>query len=83
MYSRRLQDMSYCYVEDVFKASSRYVLKRLPEVLVTNKMFTRNESISVSIKSIFVSSKSLPSKPISEKSKANSRQIQDTLLRPQ
>ena len=50
---------------------------------MTNKMFTRNESISVSIKSIFASSKSLPSKPISEKYKANSRQIQDTLLRPQ
>ena len=84
---RCTQDVFKTCLIVTLKTSSRHLQdmcwKCLPEVLVTNKMFTRNESISVSIKSIFVSSKSLPSKPISEKSKANSRQIQDTLLRPQ
>ena len=43
----------------VFKTSSRYVFRSSSDVLETNKMFTGNESISVSNKSKSVFEKSL------------------------
>ena len=48
---------------------------RLPDVLETKKMFTGKESISVSNKYKYASDKSLSNKLISDKSKANSREI--------
>ena len=51
---------------------------RVPEVLETNKMFTGKGSISLLNKYKSVSGKSL-----FNKTKANSRQIQDALIRTQ
>ena len=70
----RLQDISS---RDLWDMS----WSRLPDVLENINMFTGTESISVSNKSKSVSDKFLTNKPISDKSKANPRQIQDTLIR--
>ena len=77
-FSRRLRDVSKTCLQDVLKTCIQDILTssgRLPDVLETKKMFTGKESISVSNKCKYASDKSLSNKLISDKSKANSREI--------
>ena len=68
------------------KASSRIVFNTSwshpPDVLEINKIFTGKESISVSIKSKYLSDKFLSNKPIWQ-SKSKPRQIQLVLIKTQ
>ena len=63
---RRLEDISWRRPQDVFEAK---------------KIFTGKEYISVSNKPYSASDKSIFSKPISHKSLAKSRQIQEALIK--
>ena len=76
-----------CYAEDIFKMLSRRLQDmsggRLLVNLETNKIFSGKESISISKKYKSGSDKFLFNKPMSDKSKANPKQIYDALTRIQ
>ena len=71
---RRLEDVLKTSLEDVFKTY-------LENVFEAKKIFTGKDYISVSNKPYSASDKSIFSKPISHKSLANSRQIQEALIK--
>ena len=82
--SRRVEDMSSrCFQDMSWRRLLDMSSRRFQDVLETKKMFTGRESISLSEECKSVSEKSIFNKSIPEKSKANPKQILDTLIRTQ
>ena len=75
-YSRRFEDMSWTRLQDMSsKRLEDMSWSFVPDVLLTKKVFTGKESTPASNKAKSRFDKSLSKKLMSDKSKANTRQI--------